>query len=151
YRFGLAFAWFWGMNIVLALGAYSMVWVKPASMGSGIPETKCVLNGVNIPEVLSPSTLLCKLVGVILGVASGLPIGKEGPMIHAGAAIGGTMATLPNFKALEEFRNDRDRRDFAAMGTAAGVAAAFRTPIGGVLFAMEEGASFWSTVLTWKR
>ncbi|CAM9541998.1 unnamed protein product, partial [Choristocarpus tenellus] len=149
-KFGMAFGWFWGINMLLGLAAYGLVWFKPLSAGSGIPETKCVLNGVSIPQARA-STLVCKLLGVILAVASGLPVGKEGPMIHAGAAVGGNIATLPRFfPALEEFRNDRDRRDFAAMGTAAGVAAAFRTPIGGVLFAMEEGASFWSTVLTYK-
>lgn len=60
-------------------------------------------------QVLAPSTLVCKLLGVILGVSSGLPIGKEGPMIHAGAAIGGSIANLPRIKCLAEFRNDRDR------------------------------------------
>lgn len=60
-------------------------------------------------QVFAPSTLVCKIFGVIFGVASGLPIGKEGPMIHAGAAIGGSIANLPNVRPLEEFRNDRDR------------------------------------------
>jgi chloride channel 7 len=45
------------------------------------------LNGNNIPHVLSFKTLVTKIVGCVLGVASGLAIGPEGPMVHIGACI----------------------------------------------------------------
>ena len=103
-------------------------------------------------------TLLVKAVGVLGSVAGGLPVGKEGPMIHSGAVTGagvsqGKSTTLgldTAFTKFSEFRNEREKRDFITCGAAAGVAAAFGAPIGGVLFALEEGATHWSLGLTWR-
>lgn len=77
-------------------------------------------------------------------------------MIHLGLCIGenANKFLVPGWNGdwpvFDPLRSDRSRIDYAAIGCAAGVAAAFRSPIGGVLFAMEEGSSFWSTALTWR-
>ncbi|CAH1773141.1 unnamed protein product [Owenia fusiformis] len=130
--------------------------IEPVAAGSGIPEIKCYLNGVKVPNVVRLKTLVSKAVGVLFSVAGGLFVGKEGPMIHSGAIIG---AGVPQFQSItckkinfkyEFFRTDRDKRDFVSGGAAAGVAAAFGAPIGGVLFSLEEGSSFWNQKLTWR-
>lgn len=134
------------------------VWIEPVSGGSGIPEIKCYLNGIDLPRVVRVKTLLCKVIGVTFSVAGGLPVGKEGPMVHSGAVVaaGASQGKTrcwgvdTSFSKFSDFRNDREKRDFVACGAAAGVASAFGAPIGGVLFSLEEGASYWSTKLTWR-
>ncbi|XP_069940697.1 H(+)/Cl(-) exchange transporter 7 [Cherax quadricarinatus] len=142
-----------GPTLIAAfLGSY----IEPVSTGSGIPQVKCYLNGVKVPRVVRIKTLLSKVVGVTMSVLGGLAVGKEGPMIHSGAVIaagvsqGKTTSFKHDFGVFEYFREDHEKRDFVSAGAAAGVAAAFGAPVGGVLFSLEEGASFWNQGLTWR-
>lgn len=155
---GSAFLAFLFYQTLFAIIASLFVYVEPVSAGSGIPEIKCFLNGIDLPRVVRIKTLFCKVIGITFSVAAGLPVGKEGPMVHSGAVVAASisqgkttfMGVDTSFSKFSDFRNDREKRDFVACGAAAGVASAFGAPIGGVLFSLEEGASYWSTKLTWR-
>ncbi|CAF0794612.1 unnamed protein product [Brachionus calyciflorus] len=133
-----------------------VLFLAPASRGSGIPMVKCYLNGVKIPKVIRIKALISKVLGISSAVLGGLACGKEGPMIHSGAIIAagisqGSSSSLGfDLKIFKYFRSDTEKRDFVSGGAAAGVSAAFGAPVGGVLFSLEEGASFWNQSLTWR-
>ncbi|KAH9108991.1 hypothetical protein AeMF1_015870 [Aphanomyces euteiches] len=122
--------------------------------GSGIPEIKSTLNGVHVKSWMSVETLVAKIAGVILSISGGLPVGMEGPMIHCGAIVASCLSSKRRYKCLSwqpmSILKKKDVRDLVTCGAAAGVAAAFGAPIGGVLFALEEGASFLSPKLIWR-
>ncbi|KAH1223120.1 Chloride channel protein CLC-d [Glycine max] len=145
------------INLALVFSSvYIITQFAPAAAGSGIPEIKGYLNGVDIHGILLFRTLIGKIFGSIGSVGGGLALGKEGPLVHTGACIasllgqGGSTKYHLNSRWFQVFKSDRDRRDLVTCGCAAGVAAAFRAPVGGVLFALEEVTSWWRSQLMWR-
>ncbi|KAG0475072.1 hypothetical protein HPP92_014758 [Vanilla planifolia] len=152
-----AFGVFGVSNLVLTMfAAVITAYIAPVAAGSGIPEVKAYLNGIDAPEIFSFRTLIVKIVGCIAAVSSSLHVGKAGPMLHTTSCIasllgqGGSHKYHLTCRWLRYFKNDRDRRDLVTCGAGAGIAAAFRAPIGGVLFVLESLSSWWRSTLLWR-
>jgi H+/Cl- antiporter ClcA len=124
--------------------------VHPDSRGSGISQMKCILQGFTERGLLGWRMLVAKTVGLILAKGSTLNVGSEGPFV----IIAGSLATLlvdAPFNGLRVLReNPMLRRDILAAAAAAGVAATFGAPIGGVLFSIEVTSSYFMVSAYWK-
>ena len=83
-------------------------------------------------------TLLIKSISLPLAIASGLSVGKEGPSVHYAVCTGSVISKLfGKYK-----RNAAKTREILSACAAAGVAVAFGSPIGGVLFSLEVSDTF---------
>ncbi|GAB7066347.1 ClC family H(+)/Cl(-) exchange transporter [Mycobacterium hodleri] len=111
-----------------ALAALVVRWM-PLAAGSGIQHVEAVYRGdASTPEL---RLLTAKFVGGVLGIGSGLVLGREGPTVHMGAAIGAAVARCARL-------GDATVRMLQTAVGGAGLAVAFNAPIGGVLFTLEE-------------
>ena len=115
---------------VLARGVF------PNSAGSGIPQVIAALRLRGNParaRLVSPWVGVGKVVVMTLGLACGGSIGREGPTVQVGAAIMHAIGRISPYR----------QPGFLLAGAAAGVAAAFNTPLAGIVFGIEElGRSF---------
>lgn len=148
---GLGYLVYIIISIAFGAGASLItLYVEPLAAGGGTTEMMGYFNGVNYPGVFSIKTLIVKIFGLMFAISAGLCIGKEGVLAHIGSIIGYLLIYTP-LPFMKHFRNNEDKRYMAAAGTAAGVAAAFGSPIGGTMFAYEVAAPtvFWSFELTW--
>jgi H+/Cl- antiporter ClcA len=120
--------WVLGL-VLLGLLLGFLAYLKPMIKGSGIPQIEGALKGRMSLDWKTELPL--KVFTGILGIGSGLSLGREGPSIQIGAYTGkGVLAIL--------HRPRRERKILLTSASAAGLAAAFNAPLAGVLFVLEE-------------
>jgi len=123
----------WRRMLIPLVGSLSIGYLLfryfPNARGSGVPQTKAALFARE--GVITLRTAIGKFFCTSITLASGIPLGREGPAVQVGGGIasvlGRTLRLRPEkVKAL------------LPVGAAAAIAAAFNTPLAGVLFALEE-------------
>jgi chloride channel protein, CIC family len=112
-----------------ALARILVVRIAPTAEGSGIQRVEAVFSGQvkQAPHAI----VLVKFFGGLLGIGSGLALGREGPTVQMGASISWLISHYL-------IRDDEDGRILEAAGAGAGLAVAFNAPIGGSIFVFEE-------------
>lgn len=104
----------------------------PAAAGSGIPQVIAARkssDNAHRKALLGWQTTIAKIVMTALALVIGASVGREGPTVQVGASVMFAVATFVGFGR---------QNGLVLAGAAAGIAAAFNTPIAGILFAIEE-------------
>jgi len=101
----------------------------PNARGSGVPQTKAALFAREGRITLR--TVLGKFFCTSATLASGIPLGREGPSVQVGAGIGSVLGRLLGLRTEQV-------KKLIPVGAAAAIAAAFNTPLAAVLFSLEE-------------
>jgi chloride channel protein, CIC family len=124
----------WGVFVVLVpvLGGLIVTFLvtnfAPEARGHGVPE---VMDAIYYKDgIIRPIVALVKSLASALSIGTGAAVGREGPIIQIGAAIGSTLGQSVTMAPWQ-------RITLVAAGAGAGIAATFNTPIGGVMFAIE--------------
>ena len=116
--------------VVGSLGiGYLLYRYFPNARGSGVPQTKAALFAREGRITLR--TVLGKFFCTSATLASGIPLGREGPSVQVGAGIASVLGRLLGL------RTDQVKK-LIPVGAAAAIAAAFNTPLAAVLFSLEE-------------
>lgn len=124
--------------ILLSFSVNALMKRFPIASGSGIPQVKGQLLGYFKPHWFS--TAWAKFIGGTLAMFVGLSLGREGPSIQLGAAMG--QAVGQNFA-----HSQRQQRLLIASGASAGLSAAFNAPLSGVMFTLEEVFKYFSPLI----
>ncbi len=134
--FDLGHQFWWGLPVAIAFGAiFAGIGVAlvplfaPEAAGSGIPHLKSVLH--RLRPLRWKRILPVKFTAGFLAIGGGLTLGREGPTVQMGGAIGQMVSEKMGATA-------RERQNLIAAGAGAGLAAAFNAPLAGLVFVLEE-------------
>ncbi|MCG9677290.1 H(+)/Cl(-) exchange transporter ClcA [Vibrio sp. Isolate24] len=112
------------------IGYYLVHRFAPEAAGSGIPEIEGAMDGIR--PVRWWRVLPVKFFGGMGALGSGMVLGREGPTVQMGGAIGRMVTDIFQVK------NDDTKHSLLASGAAGGLAAAFNAPLAGIMFVVEE-------------
>jgi H+/Cl- antiporter ClcA len=132
---GAALTLLWTPALTVALLWWARRYV-PGALGSGIPQVVRALDDDLPPAqnawLVSLRVSLHKIGLVSGGLLAGLSIGREGPTVQVGAGV------MVGARRWLSPQSGIDAHDLMVAGAAAGIAAAFNTPLGGIVFALEQ-------------
>jgi CIC family chloride channel protein len=124
----------WGALIILVpvvggqIVTFLITKFAPEARGHGVPE---VMDAIYYKDgMIRPVVAVIKSIASALSIGTGAAVGREGPIIQIGSAIGSTLGQIVRMAPWQ-------RITLVAAGAGAGIAATFNTPIGGVMFAIE--------------
>ena len=103
--------------------------LAPETSGSGIPYVKMSL--LRSGRLIRIRTIFAKFIAGVLGIGTGLSLGREGPSVQLGAGVGSLVGKLSKLNG-----NNRDK--LIASGAGAAIGATFNAPVAGTLFVLEE-------------
>ncbi|KAI7830863.1 chloride channel [Kickxella alabastrina] len=141
--------WRWLDWLLQYLVLYLMLFClpyAPYAAGQGIAEIKTIMSGFMMRKFLGLRTLGVKCVGVVLAVASGLSLGKEGTMVHIACCCCNVYTRM--FSRIRG--NEVKRRELLSAASAAGISVAFGSPIAGVLFSLEQVSYYFPAKTMWR-
>lgn len=136
--FSLQKSYWWLPLIITPVAGVLIVWVTRrwfvGASGSGIPQTIAAINSseVSLPRLVSVKLALGKIVLGSGALAAGFSAGREGPSVQVGASI------MHAFSRYLPAGFSVHPRQLILAGGAAGISAAFNTPLAGIVFAIEE-------------
>ncbi|KAJ2782010.1 Structural maintenance of chromosomes protein 3 [Coemansia javaensis] len=133
-------------NLFAAISTFLVTEYAPYAAGQGIAEIKTIMSGFTMRRFLGLRTLGIKCVGVVLSVASGLSLGKEGTMVHIACCCGNVYARA--FRGIR--RSEVKRREVLSAAASAGISVAFGAPIAGVLFSLEQVSYYFPAKTMWR-
>ena len=123
----------WRRVLIPVVGSLGMGYLLfrffPDARGSGVPQTKAALYARE--GRISVKTILGKFFCTAATLASGIPLGREGPSVQVGAGIASVLGRKLGL-------SPEKVKALIPVGAAAAVAAAFNTPLAAVLFSLEE-------------
>jgi chloride channel protein, CIC family len=124
YIFAISFS-----TVLLIVSLLLVRGIAPETSGSGVQEIEGILEGKR--QMKWYKVLPIKFFAGLLSLSSGLVLGREGPTIQMGGAIGQMLKDLFNL-------DSEHKHILIAAGAGAGLAAAFNAPLAGILFVVEE-------------